>query len=112
MNVYSDRRIVIAGIFISVGIIFLLRLFYIQIINDDYKLSANNNVLRYVTQYPARGLVYDRNGELLVYNEAAYDLMVTPRQVKNLDTMNFCNTLGITKDVFIKKMKQDRKSVV
>ena len=109
MNVYSDRRIVIAGIFISVGIIFLLRLFYIQIINDDYKLSANNNVLRYVTQYPARGLVYDRNGELLVYNEAAYDLMVTPRQVKNLDTMNFCNTLGITKDVFIKKMKQARQ---
>ncbi len=108
MNRFSDRKFVIAAIFISIGVIFLLRLFYIQVINDDYKLSANNNVLRYVTQYPARGLVYDRDGELLVYNEAAYDLMVTPRQVKNLDTLNFCTTLGISKEVFIKKMKAAR----
>ncbi len=108
MNRFSDRKFVIAAIFISIGVIFLLRLFYIQVLNDDYKLSANNNVLRYVTQYPARGLVYDRDGELLVYNEAAYDLMVTPRQVKDLDTQNFCSTLGITKEVFIKKMKTAR----
>ena len=108
MNRFSDRKYIIAGIIISIGIIFLLRLFYIQVINDDYKLSANNNVLRYVTQFPARGLIYDRNNELLVYNEAAYDLMVTPRQVKKLDTNNFCNTLGISKDVFIIKMKAAR----
>lgn len=109
MNRFSDRKFVVAAIFISIGVIFLLRLFYIQVVNDEYKLSANNNVLRYVTQYPARGLVYDRDGELLVYNEAAYDLMVTPRQVKDLDTVNFCTTLGITKEVFIKKMKAARQ---
>jgi len=71
-------------------------------------MSANNNVLRYMTEYPARGLVYDRDGVLLVYNEAAYDLMVTPRQVKKIDTIDFCETIGITKEQFIKKMKQVR----
>jgi penicillin-binding protein 2 len=83
-----------------------MRLFYVQVINDTYKLSANNNVLRYMTEFPARGLVYDRDGVLLVYNEAAYDLMVTPRQVKKIDTLDFCETIGITKQQFIKKMKQ------
>ena len=106
MNALSGRRYVISAIFIVVGIIYLMRLFYIQVLNDSYKMSANNNVLRYMTEYPARGLVYDREGVLLVYNEAAYDLMVTPRQVKQIDTVDFCETVGITKVQFIKKMKQ------
>ena len=106
MNALSGRRYVISAIFIVVGVIYLMRLFYIQVLNDSYKMSANNNVLRYMTEYPARGLVYDREGVLLVYNEAAYDLMVTPRQVKQIDTVDFCETVGITKVQFIKKMKQ------
>jgi penicillin-binding protein 2 len=106
MNALSGRRYVIAVIFIVVSLIYLMRLFYIQVLNDSYKMSANNNVLRYMTEYPARGLVYDREGVLLVYNEAAYDLMVTPRQVKQIDTVDFCETVGITKVQFIKKMKQ------
>jgi penicillin-binding protein 2 len=106
MNALSGRRYVIAIIFIVVSLIYLMRLFYIQVLNDSYKMSANNNVLRYMTEYPARGLVYDREGVLLVYNEAAYDLMVTPRQVKQIDTIDFCETVGITKQQFIKKMKQ------
>jgi penicillin-binding protein 2 len=106
MNALSGRRYVIAVIFIVVSLIYLMRLFYIQVLNDSYKMSANNNVLRYMTEYPARGLVYDREGVLLVYNEAAYDLMVTPRQVKQIDTIDFCETIGITKEQFIKKMKQ------
>lgn len=106
MNALSGRRYVIAVIFIAVSLIYLMRLFYIQVLNDSYKMSANNNVLRYMTEYPARGLVYDRDGVLLVYNEAAYDLMVTPRQVKQIDTIDFCETIGITKEQFIKKMKQ------
>jgi penicillin-binding protein 2 len=108
MNALSGRRYVIAVIFIAVSLIYMMRLFYIQVINDSYKMSANNNVLRYMTEYPARGLVYDRDGTLLVYNEAAYDLMVTPRQVKKIDTLDFCETIGITKQQFIKKMKQVR----
>ena len=66
----ASRKQTVIAIFLATGIIFLGRLFYLQIIDDSYELSANNNVLRYVTQYPARGLIYDRNGKLLVYNEA------------------------------------------
>jgi penicillin-binding protein 2 len=105
---YEGRKIVIIGIIIVIGIIFAARLFYIQVINDKYVLSANNNVLRYITQYPARGLVYDRTGKLMVFNEAAYDLMVVPKLVKNIDTLQFCRLIGIDKEAFLKKMKKAR----
>lgn len=102
----SGQRFVILGIFTVVIFIYLVRLFYIQVIDDSYKLSANNNVLRYITEYPARGLVYDRTGKLLVYNEAVYDLMVIPKQVKDFDTTSFCDIIGITKEDFEKKLKK------
>lgn len=108
MNALSGRRWVIAGIFVAVSVIFILRLFYVQVINDEYKMSAQNNVLRYLTVFPARGNIYDRDSVLMVYNEPAYDLMVIPRQVKGLDTMNLCNTIGITKEQFLKKIKAAR----
>jgi penicillin-binding protein 2 len=109
MSVFNDRKYVVMAIFVTISLVFIGRLFYIQVFNDDYKLSANNNVLRYVTDYPARGLVYDRNGKLLVYNEAAYDLMVTPKQIKNLDTMSLCNIIDMTKEDFIKKVRAARQ---
>lgn len=108
-NNLSSRRFVVVGIFMAIGTIYILRLLYIQIIDDTYKELANKNALRYVTQYPSRGLVYDRSGKLLVYNEAVYDLMVIPRQVKNLDTDYFCSLLKITKDDFRKKMEKAKK---
>lgn len=108
-NALSSRRFVVMGIFIFVGVIYFARLLYIQIIDDTYSQLANRNALRYVTQYPSRGLVYDRNGKLLVYNEAVYDLMVIPRQVRNLDTMQLCNLLKITKEDFLKKMEKAKK---
>lgn len=95
MNNYSNRIYVISGIFILVVIIFIVRLFNLQIVDDTYKQSAENNSQRRVVQFPARGLIYDRNGELLVYNQAAYDLMIVPRQVKKFDTLDFCNLLDI-----------------
>lgn len=106
MRTLEDRKIVILGIFLVIGLTYLIRLFYIQVIDDTYKLSALNQALRYVTQYAPRGLIYDRNNKLLVYNEVAYDLMVIPRQVKNLDTTEFCNTVGITKTKFIEKFSE------
>ena len=109
MHDFSDRKHVILAIFLIIGIIFLFRLFYIQIIDDRYKLSADNNVLRYITQYPARGLIYDRNGELLVQNQPAYDLMVIPRQLKEIDTADFCHLIKITKEQFINKLHKARK---
>ena len=108
-NPLSSRRYVVMGIFIAVGAIYLLRLAYLQIFDDTYTELANRNALRYVTQYPSRGLIYDRNGKLLVYNEAVYDLMVIPRQVKHIDTAEFCNLLKITKEDFVKKMEKARK---
>tara|TARA_R110002050_G_scaffold171682_1_gene303765 strand:+ start:7266 stop:9098 length:1833 start_codon:yes stop_codon:yes gene_type:complete len=105
MNHLESRRFVIGFIFLLVGLIFLIRLFYVQVIDDHYKLDADNNVLRKIIKYPARGLIYDRNGELLVFNEAAYDLMIIPKQVpKEMDTLEFCNLLEITKPQFIEKI--------
>src|ERR1051326_197574 len=101
---YSDRKYVIIAIFSSIILIFLARLFYIQLIDDQYKLTARNQAFRYMTDYPARGNIFDRKGKRLVYNQAAYDLMVIPKQVKDFDTLDFCKTLGIDKITFQRKM--------
>jgi penicillin-binding protein 2 len=108
MNASSGRRFTVFLIFAAIGLIFLVRLFYIQVVDNSYKLSANNNVLRYVTDYPARGLIYDRNGKLVVYNAPVYDLMIIPKQAKNIDTTEFCRLVGISSteyDLNYKKAK-------
>ena len=102
------RKYVFYVVFIAVGIVFLIKLFLLQILFDEYKLSADNNVLRYVTQYPPRGVVYDRNGELLVVNEPAYDLLVIPRQVNKMDTAELCRLLRISVPEFRERMKKAR----
>lgn len=105
---HTDRMYVVMGIVLLIALTFLGRLFYIQVIDESYRLSAENNVIRYETEYPARGLIYDRDGRLLVYNEAAYDLMVIPRQATNLDTATMCDILGITKEQFVRKLDKAR----
>lgn len=105
-NQLADRKYIIIGVFVLVGLIYISRLFYIQVVDDTYKLDARNQAFRYTTEFPIRGYIYDRNNKLLVYNEAAYDLMVLPKNVKNIDTMDFCSLLGITKEQFLKKMKK------
>ena len=106
---YSSRRFVIMAIFSIVVLVLMVKLFLIQVVDQSYKRSSENNTLRYITQYPARGKIYDRNGNLLVYNEAIYDLMVIPRQVKNLDTLAFCSTIDITRESFNEKMAKARR---
>lgn len=105
-NTYATRQNIIILIFVATAVLFAGKLFYLQIINKSYKMSSQNNVLRYMTQYPARGKMFDRNGKLLVYNEAAYDLMVTPKLVKELDTLEFCRLLRLDKQSFIARMKK------
>ena len=83
-----------------------MRLFYIQVVDDSYKLSANNNVIRPITDFPARGLIYDRKGKLLVYNEPVYDLMIIPKQAKNIDSLELCNLIGITIEEYSEKYKK------
>lgn len=106
---YSSRKYVIIAIFSVAVLILLLKLFMIQIVDQSYKRSSENNTLRYITQYPARGKIFDRHGNLLVYNEAIYDLMVTPRQVKNLDTLAFCSTMNISREFFNERMSKARR---
>ena len=97
------------GVFIAVGVVYLIRLFALQVIDKHYKQLADNNALRFVTQYPARGKIYDRNGKLLVFNEAVYDLMVIPKQAMKrdslhpFDTANFCRLLDIDRESFIER---------
>lgn len=106
----SGRRYIIGIIFSAVGLIFLARLFYIQIIETRYKSSADNNALRYLTNYPARGLVYDRDGKLLVFNEATYDLVVIPKQtVPEMDTAALCRIIGMDPALMAKKMIAAKK---
>jgi penicillin-binding protein 2 len=103
---FINRKYVIMTLIVLATVGLLVRLFFLQVVEDSYRLSADNNVLRYVTQYPARGIIYDRNGKIVVSNQAAYDLMVIPYQVaKDIDTTAFCNLLGITNDVFRERMK-------
>lgn len=97
---YSQRKYVIGSIFILAAIILLIKLFIIQIVDDSYKQSSDNNTLRYITQYPSRGKVYDRNGKLLIYNDAVYDLMIIPSQAKNIDTASFCKLLNINNSTY------------
>ncbi len=106
---YSDRKFIVIGIILMIGFIFLARLYYIQIIQEKYRLSADNNSRRKKTIYPARGILYDRNGLILVANEAAYDLMIIPNQIESMDTNRFCSLLQIKKEEFISRSQKAKK---
>ncbi|MDR2919512.1 MAG: penicillin-binding protein 2 [Tannerella sp.] len=97
---YEGRQYVIIGIVIVVVFIFIVRLFYLQVIDSEYKSWADSNAFLKKTLYPKRGVIYDRNENLLVYNRPAYDVMLIMREVQPFDTLDFCNTLGITKEYF------------
>ena len=105
---FSNRKYIVGGIFAAVVVIFLIRLFFLQVVDNKYKLSARNIALRTLVEYPARGRVYDRHHKLLVYNDAVYDLMVVPRQVKDIDTAKFCRLLNITPEFFREQMAKAR----
>ena len=101
----EKRRFVIGGVAIAIVVIYMIRLFTLQIMSDDYKKNADSNAFLKRIEFPARGAIYDRNGKLLVYNQPSYDLMVVMNEESGrLDTMDFCNSLGITKEFFIKRM--------
>lgn len=102
----KGRQQIIKGIFIIVILIFLLKLFYIQVINSKYKYSAQNNAIRFEVQQAARGLIYDRNGELLVSNIASYDLMIIPKEVTKLDTLKLCNLTGLDIEDFRRELQE------
>jgi penicillin-binding protein 2 len=103
-DAFINRKFIVMALIVVASLILLIRLFIIQVVKDTYRLSADNNVLRYITQYPARGLIYDRNKNLMVYNQAAYDLMVVPAQITKIDTAGFCSLLEISVSSFRERM--------
>ncbi|WP_018336342.1 MULTISPECIES: penicillin-binding protein 2 [Butyricimonas] len=108
MNKFGYRKEIISGIIITVCAIYILRLFYYQVIDDTYKIMGDNNSQRTETLYPARGLIYDRNGKLLVDNQAAYDLLIIPDQVKKFDTLELISILDISKEYLEKGIQKCR----
>ena len=93
----------------TAAFILIAKLFSIQILDDKYKLAAENNSLVYTTIYPNRGIIHDRNGKILVGNKVSYDLMVTPREVEAFDTLDFCRVLGVELEWVREKMKEYRR---
>ena len=100
------RQFFLFFIIILTGIVFLSRLFYLQIFESKQYSIDNDNAIRKVYDYPKRGFVYDRNGKLLVANQPSYDVMVIPREVKTIDTIEFCNLLKIDKAKFLKSLSK------
>lgn len=94
----------IGGAVILLVIIFIVRLFFLQIVDNDYKAWADSNAFLKKTLYPSRGMLYDRNGKLLVFNQPAYDVMLIMREIQPFDTLDFCNILGITQQQFVKRI--------
>lgn len=108
MDPYQGRRWVVILIMLFMGIIFISRLLYIQVLDDKWieraeKITHSQKVIK-----PSRGLIYDRNGELLVIANQVYDIWVTPNKIGELDTLELCNVLGLTRSDFDKRLKKAR----
>ena len=107
----KSRKNVFLLIAFCIYFVFVLQLFRLQIVDPHWKDSADSNAFLQQTQYPARGLIYDRNGKLLVYNKPAYDVMIVMKEVTDFDTLDFCSTVKITKEEFkalVKKVRRNR----
>lgn len=108
---YINRKYILGGIAVAVVIIYFIRLFSLQLMSDDYKKNADSNAFRKEIQYPSRGLILDRKGRLLVYNESSYNIMVVMNDQRGIDTLDFCQTVGITKDFYIKRMDEIKSKI-
>lgn len=101
----ENRKFVIGGVAVLIVTIYIVRLFTLQLMSDDYRKSADSNAFLKRVEYPSRGVIRDRNGKLLVYNQPSYDILVVMNEERgHLDTLDFCKTLGITKEWFIERM--------
>ncbi|MEQ8907186.1 penicillin-binding transpeptidase domain-containing protein [Ekhidna sp.] len=104
-----ERSLLIRGLVLFTAIIFAVRLFYIQILEEDYKVAAENNVVQKIIQYPFRGLVYDSNDSLVIYNSPVYDLMIVPKEAEIADTTAFCELLEIEREELEEKLYKAKK---
>lgn len=102
------RKLLLPIIIIFTAVVILLRLFFLQIVFHDDSNNIDNIAIETVYDYPERGYIYDRNGELLVSNQPAYDVMVIPSEVKNLDTLELCGLLELQKNDFRERLQKAR----
>ncbi|MCP4975218.1 MAG: penicillin-binding protein 2 [Maribacter sp.] len=102
------KKILLSSIILIIGITFIGRLSYLQIFSFPTDNLLEDPAIKPIYDYPERGYIYDRNGKLLVGNDPAYDVMVIPREVKPLDTLEFCKLIGLDKEVLITKLKKAR----
>ena len=102
------RRILLFSIVLISGVLLTGRLFYLQILDTSYASLSENNAIKRFFDYPQRGHIYDRNGNLLVSNQPSYDVMVIPREVKPFDTLEFCGLLKMDKEMLINRLKKAR----
>ena len=100
------RKVLLPSLIILATSLLVIRIFYLQVVDDTLKLKSENNAIKKKYEYPERGYIYDRKGKLLVANQASYDIMVIPRELKKTDTLEFCQLLNITKEEFIKKIEK------
>ncbi|MBR07316.1 MAG: peptidoglycan glycosyltransferase [Rickettsiales bacterium] len=105
----NGRSFIIQGLILFIALVFSIRLFSIQVIDDDYKLAAQNNILQKIIDYPFRGLIYDRDGDLLVYNTPVYDLMIVPKEVDLADSSDIMRLLEIDHETFEAKYQKARR---
>ncbi len=102
------RKLLLYLIIVTTGVVFVARLFYLQIYNTSFASLSEDNAIKVIYDYPQRGAIYDRNGRLLVTNQPSYDVMVIPRELKPFDTLEFCSILNISKDKLIKSLRKAR----
>ncbi|RYZ91809.1 MAG: penicillin-binding protein 2, partial [Proteobacteria bacterium] len=100
------RKVLLPTLVFIATILLLIRLFYLQIMDETLKLKSDNNAIKIQYDYPERGYIYDRYGKLMVANQPSYDIMVIPRDIKDIDTIEFCKLLNIRKDEFMKKIEK------
>lgn len=109
----EKRKYVIGGFIAILVVIYIFRLFNLQVLDNRYKDDADSNAFLRKAIYPSRGVIYDRTGKVVVFNRPAYDIMVIPRDIQPFDTLDFCNTLGLTKEQLqnrFTEMKDKRKN--
>ncbi len=102
------RKLLLLILVLISGVVFASRLFYLQIYDTSFEKLSENNAIKIQYDYPQRGYIFDRNGKLLVSNQPSYDVMVIPREVKPLDTLEFCKLLKLTKNELITKLEKAR----
>jgi penicillin-binding protein 2 len=108
MNQFADRRYAFGAVIILVGLVYVIRLFQLQVLDKSYEQYALSNAQSVRVVYPARGLIYDRNGEIMVFNQAAYDIMVTPRLIEPFDTTELCRILDLPREGVRERLQQAR----